>query len=328
MVRELPEGIDPEWADGPVFRLAAATARNARRRNEDAIGLSGWVLSGEPGFVVDLTVPTERHPSDAPPDSAAGAAAFGGARRPVLVAVTDGVGGAPDGDVAARLGAQILTAPAEFPEDEAAQSGKQALGERFERADAAIREAGRDGRSGMACSAALIEFRPDGTALIGHTGDVRVYRAAESYVGQLTEDHRSLLDEGAITRCIGGLHRTTSSKPEVATLRLGIADRFILCSDGIHDVLPLAEIRRCALLAEPRDAAEALVAAASASAQDTGHGDNATVAVIDVLYGGQRVPTSPSNQRGLAPQPASAGDTADPTPSEARRHGIRRRKKS
>lgn len=133
------------------IRLSAATAIGGRDRNEDAVGVDGWVLSGDPRTPLDVLVPL---PVDGP----------------VRIAVVDGMGGLPDGERAAVLAVRLLTS-----------------GVSFEHADQEIRASG----TGMACTAALVSVSANGDTEVANVGDVRVYRVQDGYAAQLSEDHRT-----------------------------------------------------------------------------------------------------------------------------------------
>lgn len=246
--------------DGPVggLRVVSATARNARHRNEDAIGLDGWVLYGD-----RTGEPLETRLRMAGP-------------RPLSVAVTDGLGGAPAGHHAARMGAQVLSS-AESDADPAPDW----VAARFRRADAVIRAAGATaGRSGMACTAALLTVHGDGRTVAANVGDVRVYRLKDTYAGLLTEDHRINRAESSVSRCLGGVRQCTAD-PTVYEDPLPVRprDRLLLCSDGLHDAVQDAGIAAALGLPDPLAAADGLIRAALAA----GHGDNVTIAIVDVV---------------------------------------------
>ena len=105
-------------------------------------------------------------------------------------------------------------------------------------------------------------------ATIGHVGDSRIYRMRRGVVEQITEDHslvNELLKQGkikapeelarrfknAITRAVG-VHREV--EPFVETLEVLPGDRFLLCTDGLHEYLDEQAIRT-ALSASDLDAA-------------------------------------------------------------------------
>jgi protein phosphatase len=222
--------------------LAVATSRNTRSRNEDAVGVAGWLIGGDPtgslrlGFPVDPGVP-------------------------FVVAVTDGLGGAPDGHIAAWLAAQRITTP-----------GQASLPARFAAADAELRADRRS--AGMACTAAAVLIEPSGDAVLAHVGDVRVWHVRDGYVARLTEDHRA--GPAMVTRCLGGAR--TGAEPDVRTVRLLRGDRLVLCTDGVHDAVDTTVFRLTVVAPDRTAAADALIAAAIAA----NHGDNATVVVLDV----------------------------------------------
>jgi serine/threonine protein phosphatase PrpC len=117
------------------------------------------------------------------------------------------------------------------------------------------------------------------SAHVLHVGDSRAYRLSEGELTRLTEDHTL---RGPDVSHI--LYRAVGIEP---TVRLDHAvqpmrphDRFLLCSDGVHGVL--SDRRIADLLgarSSPAADAERIVAAALAAGSD----DNATAMVIDIL---------------------------------------------
>ena len=110
---------------------------------------------------------------------------------------------------------------------------------------------------------------------------------------QITQDHtlvQSLLDEGKITaeevashpqrllllRALTGDH---SSRPDLQLRQARPGDRYLLCSVGLHVVVPADAITRVLLtVADPDQAATDLIALAI----DGGAPDNITCIVADV----------------------------------------------
>ncbi|HEY5945578.1 MAG TPA: protein phosphatase 2C domain-containing protein [Kofleriaceae bacterium] len=125
--------------------------------------------------------------------------------------------------------------------------------------------------------------------VIGHVGDSRVYRMRDGALAQLTIDHSlmaQLIAAGTavdpetfqwrhvVTRALG----TTSGEPEVRVDRARCGDVYLLCSDGLSEVLDADEI--AALLDRPAEiACRALVDAAYAA----GSRDNISAIVVRVL---------------------------------------------
>lgn len=124
-------------------------------------------------------------------------------------------------------------------------------------------------------------------AVFSHVGDSRLYRLRAGALDQLTIDHSlaaQLAASGAppdanfawrhvITRALG----TATSEPEVQRQPLEPGDVFLLCSDGLSEVLAPDHLAR--LLAAPAEpACRALIDAAYAA----GSRDNITAVVVRV----------------------------------------------
>ncbi len=141
--------------------------------------------------------------------------------------------------------------------------------------------------------------------VVANVGDSRTYLLRSGEFRQLSVDHsyvQELVTEGLLTVDEARTHprrnivtRALGIDPNVSvdtwTVPLFDSDRFMLCSDGLVDEVPLDEIVET--LREhiaPQDAAERLVAAAKRH----GGRDNITVIVIDVK--------SESSEK-IAPQP-------------------------
>ena len=122
-------------------------------------------------------------------------------------------------------------------------------------------------------------------AVIGHVGDSRVYRLRAGQLAQLTIDHSLLAQLEAagsapppdfpwrhvVTRALGA----SCSEPEVQLERACAGDVYLLCSDGLSEVLAPHAI--ATLLAQPaQDACRALVAAA----YEAGSRDNISAIVV------------------------------------------------
>jgi protein phosphatase len=132
-------------------------------------------------------------------------------------------------------------------------------------------------------------------AILAHVGDSRIYRLRDGKLLQMTRDHSLLLDMTAmwegqaekvasrskyrsvITRAIG---TESSVDPSVYASDLHIGDTFLLCSDGLSDLISQDELEL--LLSHDgtmQERAEMLILAAK---KKGGH-DNITVVIIDVV---------------------------------------------
>jgi len=137
----------------------------------------------------------------------------------------------------------------------------------------------------MGSTVAILRLAGD-RAIIGHVGDSRVYRLRGGGLAQLTIDHSlmaqlDLTPEAAaafpwrhvVTRALG----TPSCEPDVTHDRAWPGDVYLLCSDGLSEVLSPQVI--AALLDAPAETAcKSLVEAAFAA----GSRDNISAIVVRV----------------------------------------------
>jgi len=215
-----------------------------------------------------------------------------------LFAVADGMGGHNAGEVASALATTLLLERAVgqtlTPEwfVEAITSINRTIHE------SAAESTERRGMGTTICALALVKpqgetSEPQQVAL-ANVGDSRIYLGRSGTFRQLSVDHsyvQELVTEGLITEEEARVH----PRRNIVTRALGIddrvsvdswliplfaGDRFILCSDGLVDEVPTADI--AAIVAEQREPqiiADALVALAKRN----GGRDNITVVVVDAI---------------------------------------------
>ena len=204
-----------------------------------------------------------------------------------LVAVADGLGGHPGGDIASRCAIDALVgADPATSATELVQMAHQAIFERIVTEMDTRRELIQ-----MATTLTLAVLRPDG-AEIGHVGDSRAYLLRNGELIQITEDHTHGMD-----RVLAGELTLDEARrsPEwhvlsnylgfesfrVATHRvpMGVGDRLMLCTDGLTNMVPDAAIADLLAAGHPESAVTALIDAAN----DAGGADNISVVVTEVL---------------------------------------------
>lgn len=170
-------------------------------------------------------------------------------------------------------------------------------------------EIGEDGREG---STLALLYLIGNKAYIGNVGDSRVYLLRMGRLFQLTTDHSpvyKMMLSGQLTReqmrkhpkgnVIGayiGMAAERKPKPYVShyTTNLYEGDRFILCSDGLSDLLSHDELqRRLNEVKNPRTAASQLVW----RALEMGGKDNTTCIILDVSAQGLPQATAASLAR-------------------------------
>lgn len=139
-----------------------------------------------------------------------------------------------------------------------------------------------------------------GDAIFAHAGDSRAYLVRDQIAVQLSEDHTVLarmrasgsFDPGSESRWSGVLTNALGigDATRVATFMVPLysGDRFLLCTDGIHEYLSEAEVGEVMVAApSPARAAQKYVELAL----ERGGADNATGVVVKVVEAGEtRVP--------------------------------------
>ncbi|HEX4416516.1 MAG TPA: protein phosphatase 2C domain-containing protein [Kofleriaceae bacterium] len=214
-----------------------------------------------------------------------------------LFVVADGMGGYEGGEVASTLAVEAIhdlvrrtagdadvTWPYPIDPQRSVTENELMVATRMAADRIAVRRTGelRD----MGSTVVALRLSRDG-AVIAHVGDSRVYRLRDGVVAQLTIDHSlaaQLEASGAkpdanfpwrhvITRALG----TQTSEPDVQRQAIARGDVFLLCSDGLSEVLGLDQLAvLLALPAEP--ACRALIDAAYAA----GSRDNISAVVVRV----------------------------------------------
>jgi PPM family protein phosphatase len=201
-----------------------------------------------------------------------------------VFAVADGLGGHPAGEVASELAVRTIDGQLSAEEIAAADNPGKLLTQTLQAAHRAILEDASDdpGREGMGTTAVVSMF-PDGSrdAWVAHVGDSRAYLLRNGELHQLTEDHASngLFGRGGITQALG---TQDDVEPDFLHIEFEAADRLVMCTDGLTDMLGEDDIARIVDDAETaQDACDLLVEAA----MGRGGVDNITVIVVDVAGG-------------------------------------------
>lgn len=209
-----------------------------------------------------------------------------------LAVLADGMGGYNAGEVASRLCCETIHAA--LREVVGARTGDQ-RGALLHAVDQANRRVHDDAQRhtahrGMATTVVVVLVQ--GARLtVGHVGDSRLYRLRQGQLAQLTRDH-TLVQEHVEAGLLSPAGARVTGYRNLVTRAIGIApwvevevaehvvqpgDTYLLCSDGLTDMLTEAEIARILCRAGPlARAADALIAAANAA----GGRDNVAVALI------------------------------------------------
>jgi PPM family protein phosphatase len=217
-------------------------------------------------------------------------AVFAGSR---LLAVADGMGGMAAGDLASAI---VIEAIGPLEADHADGQLVDVLRAAIEDASARIRAAVAEDptRDGMGTTLTAVLFSVTGSEIaLAHVGDSRAYLVRDGVLQQMTKDDtfvQMLVDEGVITADQASSHPRRAVvtqalqgdpvEPAYSTMTPQAGDRWLLCSDGLSNVVreeTIAEV--LAGSPERTDAAHRLVDLA----RRAGGPDNITVVVADIV---------------------------------------------
>jgi protein phosphatase len=215
---------------------------------------------------------------------------LGGSKTDFIAILADGMGGYEQGEIASDIMVNTV-----FNDNEPVGSKHpdRWLFDAVEKANSRIYELAIKQQTimGTTCSALLIWKKK---IYFVHAGDSRIYLLARNKLKQLTCDHTvvgEMMRKGGITAAEAAIHPQrsvltkaigTSSKvkPDLFKLSFPVrkGNRFLLCSDGLYDLVPDGEI--CRLLAQSslRTAAKSLVE----TARKHGGYDNISVIIVEI----------------------------------------------
>jgi PPM family protein phosphatase len=207
--------------------------------------------------------------------------------------LADGMGGHMAGEVASHLAVETL-------ESHLGAIGSNGKGSELERLREAVQEANRriHAQAGadvrchnMGTTVVAALFR-DATLTCAHVGDSRLYRYSGGELEQISHDHslvQELVDEGmlsseeaaesshknVITRALG-LEATVEA--DLLQVPLHAGELYLLCSDGLSDMIPNAELTALLQGDKLDDMAHKLVA----EANRRGGTDNISVILVRI----------------------------------------------
>jgi protein phosphatase len=208
--------------------------------------------------------------------------------------VADGMGGHSSGEVASGMAVEfaeqyILTHPEVFSHEESVLSGIKKL---MEEANTAIFTKASESQSNFGMGTTFITVvMLNNKMYIGHVGDSRVYLIRDGVIEKVTTDHsfiEELIKNGSLTREEAENHpkknvitRALGCDQEILvdTLTVEVKDEdiFVLCTDGLTNMLREDEILDIILKSEdPETACNELVHCAN----EKGGEDNITVIII------------------------------------------------
>jgi serine/threonine protein phosphatase PrpC len=240
-------------AAAPLIEVTAFThPGRVRENNQDSITVAGWVS--------DIAMPglrRSRHELD----------------EPLICAIADGLGGHSAGEVASRYAVKQLAAPRCWEGEAGVRAVLAAINAEL-----------------YQTMAAEPDFIGMGTTVVGllltaervvwfNVGDSRLYRCGEGVLQRISiDDVPPGQRTGIITQSLGGSFGFIPVAPHIGSDALAVPSRWLLCSDGLTDMLSDAEIARCMAASGDEEAAQDLIEAAMAAG---GH-DNISIIIVSV----------------------------------------------
>lgn len=199
-----------------------------------------------------------------------------------LLAVFDGMGGESCGEMASCLAAEacgdfygknrkkIRTAPGEFLEELCGEMNRR------------VCQYGKENRiASMGSTAALLVFSEEG-AHGCNLGDSRIYRLDEGHFRRISTDHvlgGSLFGKAPLTQYVGVPEESMKLEPCIVRDIPEEGTRYLICSDGITDMLSDGEIADILAREFPvKETVELLLG----RALNKGGRDNATLVLCEI----------------------------------------------
>lgn len=207
-----------------------------------------------------------------------------------LLVIADGMGGAAAGDLASSETMHVLRKLDRPLEGDPVEALAGAVSRANDRLHELITEDPLVEGMGTTLTALLFDGQKFAMA---HIGDSRAYRLRDGQLSQISDDHtfvQSLVDEGRLTRAEAHNHPHRSlilrallgrddNDPDLSTVEVEVGDRYLLCSDGLPDMVTDEDIGSALGEATVDTAAVRLIELALAG----GGVDNVTVVIGEIV---------------------------------------------
>ncbi len=233
---------------------------------------------------------------------------------PHLLAIADGMGGHAAGEVASSVAISALT---DLDRDDVpADQMLGALAAAVAEANSTLHEMSVEDPSveGMGTTLTALLWS-GGTVAVCHIGDSRAYLLRDGDFRQITRDHtlvQSLVDDGRLSPAQAATHPQrslvmralqsgTEAEPDLSIIEARAGDRYLLCSDGLSDVVSEETLHKTLMRYADRDQA---VSQLIELAIRGGGPDNITCIIADVIDDTD----APSRQVSMVVGAASNGD--------------------
>ncbi|MEO6886493.1 MAG: PP2C family serine/threonine-protein phosphatase [Jatrophihabitantaceae bacterium] len=209
---------------------------------------------------------------------------------PRLLAIADGMGGHAAGEVASKI---VISTLENLDEDRSLGDLMAALRDSVAEANQRIEDAvqRKPELEGMGTTLTALRFVGTSVGLV-HVGDSRAYLLRGDGLSQITHDDtyvQFLVDSGKLTPEEAKDHprksvilkalRGAQVDPDISIREARPGDRYLLCTDGLSDVISTETILETMRILDPQECADRLVELALRG----GGPDNVTVIVADAV---------------------------------------------
>ena len=215
-----------------------------------------------------------------------------------LMIVADGMGGHQGGATASKvatrtMGEVFASSPDEGP-DSAPLDSEELLHEAITAANLRVHTMSQKNRHlrGMGTTIVALLIDREGLAWVAHVGDSRVYRIRDRAIEQITDDHSvvgEMVRRGVLTdeeaqvhphrnRILRSVGIDTEVNIDTSQVTVAPGDCFLLCSDGLTDMVLDSEIASVINLEPRAQAVQSLIDLAN----NRGGIDNITAQVVSI----------------------------------------------
>lgn len=206
--------------------------------------------------------------------------------EPIVYAIFDGMGGECRGEDASCLSSEIFSE--EYKKlEELALSGKEFMYGSCEKANTAVNELRMKNQlTAMGTTVAAIYFSQD-EVVACNMGDSKIFRVRDKKMIQISEDHTDerimaamgIKKKPVLLQYLGVPNTEMTIEPYISKGDIRSKDVYILCSDGVTDVLSINEMYKIVCNNSADEAVKQIIA----EVDKKNGADNATIIVVKMV---------------------------------------------
>jgi serine/threonine protein phosphatase PrpC len=227
METTIPSSVSSNSSPSRIQVVGLSHKGLQRKTNEDCIGIGGWIRNISSLVPIEMTLTIGK-------DS--------------LAMVADGVGGHASGSLASQLAIGTMSCIV-FSADVISESVVAAGLEETNREIWSLLS--REGQHrGAGTTMAGIAFGST-ECFVFNVGDSRIYKRQEQFLQLLSTDDRPTtgitqagLQSNVLLQALGGSTDFKEIEPHIVRLTLVEGDEFLICTEGLSDIVPLDQIEQ------------------------------------------------------------------------------------